>query len=264
MEHRSLAGGETGQTVRDVTLATYLGLVEPINGVVVSKPCGFTLVRGPGPFSFCNFAAVFDTDDTESAVSTLIEQAGDCPGFYVFVMSGDRPADLEEKLIASGFGLRQELTSMVWEPVKCEAGVGLDLVTDPHERSLVTGFMAEQFFWRLPTDARSAIATATAASRHQILKIGGAKEPQAAVMLVPVAGSIGLYNLCVRPELRSRGTGKSIVESIKSSAALSGTKVVLQCEGTLAPWYESLGFETVGWVRAYTFSGTIPGDILTK
>ena len=123
--------------------------------------------------------------------------------------------------------------------------------------------MAEQFFWRLPTDAREAIATATAASRHRILKLGEAQEPEAAVMLVPAAGSIGLYNLCVRPELRGRGTGKSIVETIMSGSAQNGTKIVLQCEGTLAPWYQILGFETVGWVRAYTFSGTNPGDILT-
>lgn len=263
MEHSHLADPETVNSVRANTLETYLGLVEPINGAVVTRPHGFTLVRGPGSFSFCNFAAGFDSEDLEETVSALIVQARDCAGFYVFVMSGDRPPDLDERLQARGFKVRQELTSMVWEPVECPAGVEIDFVADHGERSLVAGFMSEQFFWRLPTEARRVIAAATAASRHHLFKLGGAQEPQAAVMLVPSPGSIGLYNLCVRSELRGRGIGKSIVESIKSSAAVNDTTIVLQCEGALVPWYQDLGFGTVGRVRAYTFPGTVSGDILT-
>lgn len=264
MEHRLIADRETVQTVRAVTVATYLGLVEPINGAVISKPAGFTLVRGPGAFSFCNFAAEFDAENSKDAVAALIEQSGECAGFYVFVMTGDKPEDLSETLLAEGFELRQELTSMVWEPVECQAGPSLDRVTDQNDRSFVTKFMCEQFFARLPIEAREAIAAATAASRNQIFKIGESETPQAAVMLVPGSGSIGLYNLCVRPGLRGQGIGKSVVESIKSGAAQNGIKVVLQCDRSLVPWYQGLGFQTVGSVRAYTFSGTYSGDILTS
>ncbi|MCH8979715.1 MAG: GNAT family N-acetyltransferase [Armatimonadetes bacterium] len=238
------------------TLATYLGLVEPVNGTVVTKPMGFTLVRGPGPFSFCNFAAGFDVAeaDCDAVLHLLSQNCSDCPGLHVFVMSGDRPPDLPARLEAAGFELKLRLASMSWPPQEVAKDAALAEVVEPEERRHVAEFMASQFFWRLPDEAREAISAATAASRHSLQSVGPPEDPVASVMLVPQPGTLGLYNLCVKPELRGQGVGRSVVRTIQHGATLSGRTVVLQCDKLLAPWYAQLGFEEAGDLFAFSFS----------
>ncbi len=265
MEHRTLTDPRA-LLVRENALATYLGLVGSVEGAVVTRPMGFTLVRGPGYFSFCNFAAGFDVqgNDVEGAIELLREQAEDCFGFYVFAMSGDTPADLIEILEARGFERRQQLVGMASADLPQHKEIGAKVVTDPAERKLVSSFMAKQFFWRMPREARDAIAVSTAASSHTVWSVGPAAEPDAAVMLVEQERSVGLFNLCVRPELRRNGLGSDLVRGVQVAASKSGRPVVLQCEPELADWYKYLGFEAVGTVDALTLSHDDSGDILTS
>ena len=256
VERGAVAVHELRKAVRANTLATYLGLVEPVSGTVVTKPMGFTLVRGPGPFSFCNFAAGFDVEESDraAAIDLLAQNCSDCPGLHVFAMTGDRPENLQERLEAAGFELRLRLVSMVWRPQDVARGADIAEVVDPCDRRHVAEFMASLFFWRLPEEARAAISAATAASRHSLQSIGPAEDPEASVMLVPQSRTLGLYNLCVKPELRGRGLGRDVVRTIQHGAALSGRTITLQCDGLLAPWYERLGFEEAGTVCAFTLS----------
>lgn len=250
--------------VRGNALATYLGLVGSVNGSVVTRPHGFTLVRGPGMFSFCNFAAGFSLgqDDVDAALSTLVESAEDCFGFYVFVMTGDKPGDLVDRLVAKGFEQRHSLVGMVSDTVPELPDLVAQAVTSHEDRRKVAGFMARQFFWRMPREAREAIAAATAASPHTIWTVGPVDEPDAAVMLVEDSDAVGLFNLCVRPELRRKGLGARVVRAVQGTAAGRKKPVALQCEAELAPWYKSLGFEAVGTVEAFTLSQGDSGDII--
>ncbi len=259
MEHRPLS-----ELVRTNALATYLGLVAAVEGSVVTRPLGFTLVRGPGFFSFCNFAAGFDVadEDLPAAVDLLRAQAQDHFGFYVFHMTGDRPAGLEPALIDGGFEPRQTLAAMAsMNP----GGVGVEgarLVASHDDRASVAGFMAKQFFWSMPPEARRAIAAATAASSHTVWCVGEPGDPKAAVMLVEQPDSVGLFNLCVKPELRRNGIGAALVRSVQNAAFTQSKPVVLQCSEDLVAWYEDLGFERVGVVHALTLAPDGAGDIL--
>jgi ribosomal protein S18 acetylase RimI-like enzyme len=119
----------------------------------------------------------------------------------------------------------------------------------------IARFMVEQFFSRMAGESRDRIQRATARSATQLYSLGPERRPDAAVMLVPLDGSLGLYNLCVRRELRGKGIGREVVSSVRAIAAASGAPVVLQCEPGLAPWYEDQGFEAVGEVEAWRRGG---------
>lgn len=259
MEHSSLSA-----LVRENALATYLGLVAAVDGAVVSRPMAFTLVRGPGAFSFCNFAAGFDVqeDDVAELVATLRSNASDCFGFYVFLMTGDRPDHLEKALVDGGFEVRQRLVGMAAPGASGQGAEGARLVAEHEDRVKVAGFMSRQFFWNMPSQAREAIAAATAASGHTIWCVGEPQDPEAAVMLVEQQKAVGLFNLCVRPESRRQGLGSRLVQSVLRAAQSQSKLVVLQCGEELVPWYRELGFERVGAVQALTFQPSGGGDIL--
>jgi ribosomal protein S18 acetylase RimI-like enzyme len=262
MEHRSLS--PFVELVRSNALATYLGLVASVEGSQVTRCQGYTLVEGQGPFSFCNFAAGFALEcaDVGAVVESLRNHAEGRFGFYVFVMSGDEPGDLDSHLVRAGFEHRQRLVSMASTQVCTAEPVEAQLVANLEDRRSIAAFMARQFFWTMPDQAKEAIAAATAASGHTIWRVGGASEPEAAVMLVEQPDCVGLFNLCVRPELRSRGLGRSLVKAVQSASKLSGRPVVLQCSDDLTGWYSDLGFERVGHILALTLAGPTSGDIL--
>ena len=145
MEHRAL--NRFVELVRSNTLATYVGLVRAVSGSRVTQDHGYTLVRGPGPFSFCNFAAGFDLDgEIGGVLEDLKAQAEDCFGFYVFVMSGDEPGDLEDRLVGAGFEVRQELTSLVSETVATEPARARLVVGDKDRRAVGPGRILR---WRI-------------------------------------------------------------------------------------------------------------------
>lgn len=264
VEHRPLTDPRA-ELVRSNALATYLGLVGSVSGTVVTRPHGFTLVRGPGLFSFCNFAAGFEVkpEDLPAAIQALRDNAEDCFGFYVFVMTGDCPTDLERRLLESGFEIRQELVGMASTASPEPPELPARAVIDHEERRAVASFMASQFFWRMPREAREAIAAATAAGAHTLWSVGEPADPEAAVMLVEQPESVGLFNLCVRPERRRTGLGSEVVKAVQAAASSLGRPVVLQCEEELVGWYRRLGFEAVGTVKALSLSDDGGSDIIS-
>ena len=118
------------------------------------------------------------------------------------------------------------------------------------ERLAVAEFMVDQFFWRQEPDMKRIILEATVDSCHELWRFG---EPDidAAVMTTRTAGSIGLYNLCVRRALRGAGLGSALVRSVQSMGREDAVPVVLQCDTVLEAWYRQLDFKKTGILESY-------------
>lgn len=241
------------KAIRENAVATYLGLVENIDGATLTRPYGIRLVRGPGNFSFCNFAAGFDfaADDADRVVDLLLENAQDSRGFCVFCSSADSSIGMLDKLMASGFSPRQSLVGMV--STGGPEGEVAEVVeqTERGQRLLVCQFMAMVFFGWMSRDARDAIALATALSRHSILSVGPVEDPDGAVMMVASENIFGLYNLCVKAEARGKGLGSSIVMAVQALAGKNDSPVGILCERSLVSWYQWQRFEPVGSIDVY-------------
>ncbi len=241
--------------VRDNALATYLGLVQNIPGSVLTKSYGVTLVRGPGSFSFCNFAFVTEIDpiDIASVVDLLIKNMNECSSFCVFVFSTDTSQELIVRMHLSGFRVRQALKCLVSR----HKGPGEDLDLFEHlekeDRLAVSKFMAGQFFGWMSSDSRKTIALATALSPHRLLSVGPLDELEGATMLVESSGITGIYNLCVKEGRRGLGLGSKIVRTVQAQAGKIGCPVGILCEPGLVSWYQLQNFEQVGSIDVYCF-----------
>ncbi|MCB0825572.1 MAG: GNAT family N-acetyltransferase [Armatimonadetes bacterium] len=260
MEHRILS---PHLAARENVIETYLELARAVPQSEIEWRSDYVVVRGPSSLSFCNFAARFEASHP---VHGLAEEIADLshhwPGFWIFVTDGDRPTDLSERLIQAGFMVRQTLSQMIWEPDGVEYEEFGQVMEGLVPRREMARFMADQFFVRTPQSIRAEIAEATARSTHRLISVrdeigaflGG-------VMMSRTPNSVGLYNLCVSPQFRHKGMGSSLVREVQTQATALGVPVVLQCHGPLIEWYETLGFRTVGQLRAFTW-GTGWRDII--
>lgn len=250
---------------RSNAISTYVGLALAVNGTTVSDEHGFTLCQGPREISFCNFAAGFDIaseQEAELVVEHLVARTRDVPATTTFVMTGDRPGDLGQRLVDAGFESHHTLHQMVDHSASAVSGTELEEAVQPADRLLVTRFMAEQFFWRAGQGLREQIAQATAATTHRLYWAGTRHSPSVAVMLVESEGAIGLYNLCVRPEDRGAGWGSEAVRFAQRLAAARSSALCLQCDSALKEWYSRHGFDPVGEARAFHFVSGEASDIL--
>jgi predicted GNAT family acetyltransferase len=253
LEHRSLA--RLLASSRENILATYAGLAESVAGARRVRESPWLQIEGPDDMGFSNFIAGWDLDSEVQTRRAAEEVAALCkerPCISVFTVAGDRPASIGMQLIEAGFELRHTLVEMAWlgEHVTAAEGV-LVLAQGVEERRRIADFMTRQFFWRGSYDQRRRIAEATAKSPNQLYTLDAMDPPRAAIMLVPQEDSLGIYNLCVQEDLRGTGLGGRLVRLAQAMAARHGVPAVLQCEASLARWYQSFGFIRVGSVDAY-------------
>lgn len=246
---------DLSQAVYANTLETYLGLVQNIPGSIVSRPDGLTLVRGPGSFSFCNFAFVNNKHENDIAqiLSVVLENARDCRGFCAFVTSPDSSLELVEALLHSGFAVRQQLVTLASDFRQTNTPVALTEHLEKDSRLEVTRFMARQFFGWMSRDGREAIALATALSPHQIVSTNSEGRLAGAAMIVRAAGVCGLYNLCVREDRRGGGLGSSIVAAIQSAPSTIDCPLAVLCDPGLVSWYQLRSFGPVGSISVFSF-----------
>lgn len=240
-------------------LATYEALARGVPGASVERDEAWLASFGPADLSYCNFAAGFDCEDP-GRWNRLMERARKAPVFWAFTMAGDRPTDVTERLLRHGFVPRQSLAQMAWHGEATSCGPDWRLATGPEDRQAVAAFMAAQFFWRSPEASRTAIAGSTERSGLDLWGLWRTDGLAAAAMTVQTDDALGLYNLCVRDDLRRRGIGESLVVAVKSLSM--GRPVVLQCEPALAPWYERQGFATFSFLDAFSLTLPSHGDIL--
>ncbi|MEA2552328.1 MAG: hypothetical protein QOJ65_504 [Fimbriimonadaceae bacterium] len=247
MEHGTVATSEARTAALNLA-HTYLELGRATGGAEVWQEVGFQACKGPMEHPICNFAVDLKVDPGVAARLREIALERRC--FSVYGIFPD--SDEEEHVLEShGFALSHKLQLMVCDEAAAEATPIVEAVTPLEKRKLAT-FMVDQFFHRQPTGFRRKITEATASSESlRLFRADWSGKTAGAVMVSEHAGVLGIYNLCVAPQFRSRGWGSAIVRSVIEIARAKGCGVTLQCAPVLASWYGSLGFKEVGSVSVF-------------
>ena len=243
-----------GQLARANLFETYIELAAAAKGTVVERNRPFTWVKGDSAVSFCNFCALFDAEESEveAIAAELLAYGEKNSSFWVFATDFCRPANLKSALSLAGFQTRQTLKLMIWQG---GSKAGHDPAIEAAatiERLSVTKFMTDIFFSRSSASAKATVMESTTFSPHRVFAWNDRSGIVAAVMTSSTDGVLGLYNLCVRSDRRSRGLGRNAVDFVKSMAAGENKALVLQCNANLEDWYLEQGFETIGLVDAYS------------
>ncbi|MBC8064875.1 MAG: GNAT family N-acetyltransferase [Chlorobia bacterium] len=204
----------------------------------------------------CNFAGRVRLDPW--VANQLVEIAIERRAFNVYSAPGNSPDSRElrdEILVRAGFQRSYCLQQMLWDSKQAQGRIDLQLAETASERREVANFMSNQFFSRHSIIFRRSVADATVhASRLDLYTIRQRGDIVAALMIAEDANVSGLFNLCVKPHEQSRGWGTAIVAEVCGRAYDNGRVVCLQCDETLAPWYERQGFVRSGWVDVYGLS----------
>jgi ribosomal protein S18 acetylase RimI-like enzyme len=222
------------------------------------------VAEGPRDLSFCNFAAGFDCVPSPQQRLEWIEEMGRKEaGFWVFCMDGDDPPHSGTFLQSRGFVLRQNLIQMSFTAFGAvDQDIQLAETKLSPERVALCRFAAKTFFTRSPESTQWLIADATAASKHRLYGLKDQIGTAAAMMVSESPNTFGIYNLCVRRDLRHQGIGRKLVNHAANLANLSNKGLVLQCDSKLVEWYEGLGFQSFGAVQAYTYAAKPWHDIM--
>jgi len=248
MEHSPVIDPRLDAATQNLT-HTYFALGRSTEGAHMEEQRAFDICAGPFAHAISNFAVVRELD--AHVAQSLRQIANSRPSFAVYLLPGANTESEQSLLQHYDFTVTHELHMMLSETVMPDR-VDLEEATGLGERRKVAEFMVEQFFHRQSPIFRRGIAEATSNSTDLNLYRALWNERQVgAVMLCEHAGLIGLYNLCVEPQFRSRGWGSAIVRTIVDQAQERRLSVTLQCEPSLASWYSSLGFKEVGSVSVY-------------
>jgi GNAT superfamily N-acetyltransferase len=243
------------QAARRCLLKTYEDLALSVPGTSVSHENGMMLLLGPAKVSFCCCAGGFDIEEggTEALVLELRRLAIDHPGLTVYAASGDRPSSITHYLEKAGFRSRMALQQLGWFPSKIEPEIDMQAAVGQVQRTAAAMFMSSQFFSGSSKDYRKVVSLATANSSHQIWSCGHAHAPAGAVMTAHTEECIGIYNLCVRDNIRGEGLGTRMLRTLMNMAYTERLPAVLQCEESLVSWYTRQGFQRLGEVRSFRY-----------
>lgn len=231
-----------------------LGLATP-GAKYVQEP-GYDLCLGNVDHPVCNFAGRVKLDPW--VANQLVEIAIERRAFNVYSAPGNSPDNRElrdEILVRAGFQRSYCLRQMLWDSKPVQLPIDLQFAETASERREVANFMSNQFFSRHSNIFRRRVADATVhASQLGLYTVRNRGDIIAALMLSDDTNVTGLFNLCVKPHEQSRGFGGAIVSEVCRRAYENGRVVSLQCDDTLAPWYERQGFIRSGWVDVYGLS----------
>ena len=228
---------------------TYLSLGRCAPGALVETVEGATVCRSSIRHPIGNFAIDFrGTGVADEIVNEALER----PHFRLYFLPGDDPPDIEELSIAAGLRLRYELAGMelTQDPPGSAAVIEAESVEAVQE---VATFITNTFFWKSPRKSRGMLARIMAAShpQHRYFFEKDEKGIVAAGTLTLDAEVIGLYNLCVRGDARSRGVGSSFAAELGRRARALSSHVALLCDWGLIPWYSRQGYVQVGSLQAF-------------
>jgi ribosomal protein S18 acetylase RimI-like enzyme len=179
------------------------------------------------------------------------------------VGSTSRPADLDERLLASGLSRVGDSPGMAldladWEiDAPLPDGVTIELVIDEaglrrwrdvQQRGLGLDDEAAEAWWRAHRrpgfDPGSPL-------RNWIASLDGT--PVAAAALFVGAGVAGVYNVCTVPEARGRGIGRAVTTAALDAASVDGLPIAVLGSSEMGyPVYRRLGFRDVSRLRSYT------------
>jgi hypothetical protein len=232
---------------------TYVALALAAPGVKADVRPEWTWVTGLSTVSFCNFVARFSLTSAQldQAIPMFREFGRRANTFWIFVTDVESPGDMGDRLHKSGFEIRQSLKQMAWECGSVPECEPPDEALSMPDRMRVSRFMTETFFNNANGHNRRLVIEATANSPHRLFFWRDGLGLAAAVMVSESAGVYGIYNLCVRQDVRERGYGSDALSFVQSLAADAGRAVVLQCQPEMADWYHRRGFDPVGEMKAF-------------
>jgi ribosomal protein S18 acetylase RimI-like enzyme len=164
-----------------------------------------------------------------------------------YVIPTDQIGSVIQMMTAAGFSARSSMSLLFMrDPV---GGVNLDVetVSGFSARYDHTMFLANQFFATASANFCEGISSMTALADHcELLKLPGKIGTAAGAMLFQTDSTLGFYNIAVAPERRGNGLGAELVRSMIGIAASRKCTATLQCNDSLVPWYERLGFRKYG------------------
>jgi ribosomal protein S18 acetylase RimI-like enzyme len=111
--------------------------------------------------------------------------------------------------------------------------------------------MIHQFFPASAVEFRQLVLKATSEAPHELWAVGSPENPIAAVMISSSPGTLGLYNLCIRSQDRSKGLGTQILRFMQHRAFLENRVLVLQCDLNLETWYRPRKFKKIGVMSSF-------------
>ncbi len=241
----------TAEAIRLNVCETYLALGGLAPEAMVEKRPDRWQCLSPFCHPIANFAAHFDISDM--GVAQIAAIAKGVPHFRAYVTPGDSPRNLGELLEARGLSAKYRLTGMEATVYATSAPTVLCRALDGDSIRETARFMVDTFFWRSPESLRKPLVQLlkkSAANGHEFY-FAGSDSIEAAATLSITGGIAGLYNLCVRPDCRSKGIGSDMVRQLSNICLQRAHRLVLQCDGALAPWYGGLGFSEGAQLVAY-------------
>jgi len=243
------------KSVRDNLAETYMALGTASPGVRESRTEERWMCRSDLKHPVGNFAARFHlTPEGIREISAIGRQD---PWFRIYICDGDEPESLVDDFCALGADVRYELvvSAVDSEAMGAQAGP-LSLVEEESRLEQALDLIIQSFFTPAETWVRRHMKRALHHSSqhgHEFWAAFDDRGATAAATLVSAAGVIGLYNLCVRSDLRNRGIGSEVVLQMIGEARSRGKTLMLQCEPTLARWYGRLGMVPIARTRALAF-----------
>jgi ribosomal protein S18 acetylase RimI-like enzyme len=256
LERGAVIDPELAARGRRNVVHTYVELARTVQGAKVERPEGFVAVSTPINLSFCNFALDFDieTRDEARVMRDLKAIADGKDAFRAFHLPIQSEDPTSKWLYRHGWRCQHSLIQMACLPRQIAESAELFKCVEAWDRLAVAEFMVDQFFWRQTLAMRRFILDATVASCHDHYRIGEPRSIQSAVMTSSQPDSLGLYNLCVRRNLRGKGIGRQVLRSIQGLAGHLNVPLVLQCDNSLQSWYEKMSFKKTGIVESYAVS----------
>lgn len=236
------------EALRRSVIGTYLGLARKAPNATVERIEDVWICHSTLRHPIGNFAIGFDGT---TLPEQIVKEAMQKQHFRAFLLPGDRPKDIEQRALAAGLRERYILTGMILDHPAPDREEIIE-AGDGESVGRVTGFITDTFFWRSHRKSRQMLAQIMAAAHphHRYFYQEDEFGMVAAGTLTLDAEVIGLYNLCVRGDARSRGIGSSFTAELSHRAKALGEHVALLCDDGLVPWYSRQGYRQIGSLRA--------------
>ncbi|HMS57058.1 MAG TPA: GNAT family N-acetyltransferase [Fimbriimonadaceae bacterium] len=232
-------------------IGAYLALARAVERSTVVEAHQCIIVRSPVPHALGNFAICSSLDRTSAFEVWRASQ--DASVFQVYV-----PAEHEceqELLLQRGFEFQQSLELMVLREPITSPSVPLSILEiDSHGRHSAADFMTRIFFKhqngadRERTTKVISMASMPMYCAWHPLDVKTYRTIVGAMSVNLQDDSIGIYNLCVDGTQQRRGIGASMLAKFAQCNFVNGRPIVLQCNPNLLPFYQRLGFDSVGRV----------------
>lgn len=243
------------KAIRDNLAETCMALGMAAPGVIVSRTDERWMCLSTLRHPVSNFAARFNL--TDQGLRELCAIGRKSEHFRIYVCDGDQPSTLRDDLLAEGAGVMYTLTTLASDGEGASDDNLLRPVQDSEELVTVCEMIVRTFFRRsepwLRQHMRHALVSSTLHG-HEFWAAWDKRGVAAVMTLVNAGGLVGLYNLCVREDLRYRGMGTRAVKQALAESMRRGKGMTLQCEPELAGWYRRLGFAVVGTTTAFSFN----------